>query len=347
MSLGIGIVGAGMISQFCHIANFVEFPECKVVGLAELRPELGASACRRFGIERYFPDHHAMLADPDIHAVVVVTRRHATGPIVLDALRTGRHVLSEKPMAHTTAQATRLVEAAEQSGCHYVVGMMKRHCPGVQKARDLVADLAISGALGPLLLVQAFCYGGDTAAPRHGFDMTGEIRPDGLTLWPIAPDWLRPGLHQPYADFLNVHIHMLNLLRFVLDRSMQVRFADLHQPNGRAIVFDAEGVLVTYGLVESQRVPWSEGLDLIFERGKLRLRLPPPMLRDVPATVEIETSHGLECIQVERDWSFRRQARAFVDDIIADNPPLASGRDALADMALAEEIWRSSMKEGA
>ncbi|HEY3790514.1 MAG TPA: Gfo/Idh/MocA family oxidoreductase, partial [Bradyrhizobium sp.] len=106
MTIGIGIIGAGMVGQMCHLANFVANPGCRVVALADLRPELAAAAAVKFGVQRVYRTHLELLADSDVTGVVVVTRRRATGPIVLDALNNGRHVLSEKPMAYTVAQAT-------------------------------------------------------------------------------------------------------------------------------------------------------------------------------------------------------------------------------------------------
>ncbi|WP_439368810.1 Gfo/Idh/MocA family oxidoreductase [Bradyrhizobium sp. DASA03120] len=71
-------------------------------------------------------------------AVVVVTKRRATGPIVLDALNTGRHVQSEKPMACTIVQAASLVEAARRQRLIYSMGYVKRHDARVARALDLV-----------------------------------------------------------------------------------------------------------------------------------------------------------------------------------------------------------------
>src|SRR5579864_8159819 len=192
------MIGAGIIGHRSHLAHFTEIERCRVVALAELRPELGRQVCRKFGIPRLYSSHGEMLDDPEIEAVVVVTRRHATGPIVLDALRSGRHVLSEKPMAHTRAQGERLV-AAQPAGKRYSIGYMKRHDAGVAQAKALLDELRQSGELGQIVLVRAWCFGGDIRVGTHGFVMTDEVRPDGIELWPIAPDWLPTTLHEDYA----------------------------------------------------------------------------------------------------------------------------------------------------
>ena len=91
--LGIGFVGAGMIGQVAHLANYLDIPGCRVVALAELRPELGRLAAARHGVKKVYASHRDLLADAEIEAVVVVARPHAHGPIVLDALEAGKHVL--------------------------------------------------------------------------------------------------------------------------------------------------------------------------------------------------------------------------------------------------------------
>ena len=82
--LNIGMIGAGFIGQLGHLMNFIEIPNCKVLALAELRPELRKKVAERFDIPRTYSSHLELLKDPEIDAVVVVTPRALTGPIVLD-----------------------------------------------------------------------------------------------------------------------------------------------------------------------------------------------------------------------------------------------------------------------
>jgi predicted dehydrogenase len=57
-SIGVGMIGAGMVGQLCHLANYLKTPDCRVVALAELRPELGRQAAEKFGVPRVYQDHH-------------------------------------------------------------------------------------------------------------------------------------------------------------------------------------------------------------------------------------------------------------------------------------------------
>ena len=88
--LGIGLIGAGMVGQRAHLANFVNIPSCRVVALAELRPDLGREAALKYGVERIYPSHRELLADREVKAVVVVTRRPALGEALADLIVDGR-----------------------------------------------------------------------------------------------------------------------------------------------------------------------------------------------------------------------------------------------------------------
>jgi predicted dehydrogenase len=345
-TVNIGMIGAGMIGQRSHLAHLVEIDTCRVLALAELRPELGRLVCGKFGIPKLYSTHTELLGDPDIEAVVVVTRRHATGPIVLDALSSGHHVISEKPMAHTRAQAERLVSAQPAGKC-YAIGYMKRHDAGVARGKTVLDSLRRSGELGQIVLVRAWCFGGDTGVGRHGFAMTDEVRPDGIELWPIAPDWIPGSRQEEYAAFLNVNIHMLNLLRYVFDATPVVSSANLVRSQGRIVTFDFDTFPCVFEMAEVATGDWHEGIEVLFERGRLRIALPPPLLDMASASVELECAEpALRTIRYSapRSTAFRLQAEAFVDDILQRREPIASGADSVKDLALAESIWRKALE---
>ena len=332
-----------MVGQVAHLANYVDIPGCRVVALAELRPELGRLAAARFGVKKLYETHRELLADAEVEAVAVVTRPHAQGPIALEALEAGRHVFSEKPMAHTLEQAERLVDAAQRRGLRYAVGFMKRHDAGAQLARKMLDELRASGELGRIVLMRAWCYGGEFRCGTSEFVMTQEARPGGLSTWPSAPDWIPAASAQDYAWFLNVFLHDLNILRFLAGSEPQVRAVDLSRRNGRLVMLEFQDFPAVLEMAEIASHDWQEGVEVLFEKGRLTLQFCSPMLRNTPARVELSTANGKTEALVPKapwSWAFRRQAEAFVADVQANREPLASGRDALGDLRLAEAIWR-------
>ncbi len=342
--LNIGMIGAGFVGQLAHLANYADIPECRVLGLAEVRPKLRELVSKRYDIPRAYARHSEMLEDPDIEAVVVVTRRHHTGPIALECLRAGRHLLTEKPMAATLDQASTLV-GAQQPGTVYAVGSMRRHDEGVEMARRMLAELRESKELGEVLLVRLFCYGGQDYCNMPGFVDSGEPRPDELPSWSLAPEWLPRTWHDDYDNFVNVYVHAINLLRHLCNDTPEVRHADLRRRHGGTVLLDFASFPAVLEYGEMDHNDWIEGVEVVFSRGRLKLSLPPALLRNVPAKVELyrNTGRGEEIVAplANWSWSFRRQAEAFVADVHHGRQPIASGQDALEDMALIEAIWQA------
>jgi predicted dehydrogenase len=341
-SVGLGMIGAGMVGQLCHLANYLGNPDCRVVALAELRPELGRQAADRFGVARLYRDHRELLGDPDIDAVVVVTRRQATGAIVLDAIDSGRHVLSEKPMAHQSAHGRRLADAAEARRLVYSVGYMKRHDAGVERGKAELERVLADGSLGAPVSVRGWCFGGNVGGFESGFVMTAEDRPDGLSVWRTGPDWLPDSLLRNYDAFLNVNVHIINLMRYLVGSTPAVLATDMQDDGSGVVRLDFSGIpgVLELATVASDR--WNEGCEFRFERGSVRIELPPPFRMDAEASVEIT---GLVSRRLPQGgtWAFRRQAAAFVSDVIQRTRPLAPGIDAVSDLVTAEAIWRNHL----
>jgi predicted dehydrogenase len=337
----IGVVGAGQVGQICHIATLSTVSGCRVVALADLRPKLLRRAAAFWNIPKVFPNHLSLLSGVEIDAVVVVTGRDAAGPIALDALKAGKAVMCEKPMGHTVDQARSLAGAAASAKAPLVVGYMKRHDFGVQTALRGLNALAQEGTMGALLRVDAWSHAGSDGRPRDGFVMTNEPRPAGMTAWPIAPGWMPPEAAPDYAGFLNVHVHILNLARFMLG-ALAITSAT-RRPDG---VFDIglkvrdSGVPIKISCSERRNGEWLEGLSFVFSGGTLTLRLPAPFRDGESAMVEVSRENSaVERIAAPAGWAFRQQAQSFVATL-AGAPAMASGEDAVEDLVLAEETWR-------
>ena len=85
----LGYVGCGFMAQKVHIPNFTSLPNCELIGLAEVRPELGQKVQQRWEIPRLYTDHTELAADPEIEAVAVSADFALQGEIAKDLLRAG------------------------------------------------------------------------------------------------------------------------------------------------------------------------------------------------------------------------------------------------------------------
>ena len=146
------------------VRNLVERPEFEFAALCELSEERAADFRRRFPGIPVEPDYDTLLADPDIEAVSIATRPHTHYALVKKALEAGKHVLVEKPLATTSADAEELVLLAEERGLTLMPGHTFLYSPPVVKIRELIEE----GTLGESYFV--------TSSRMN----LGQYQPDGV-----------------------------------------------------------------------------------------------------------------------------------------------------------------------
>jgi predicted dehydrogenase len=170
-SIGVAVIGAGMAGR-AHVNGYraaptvfgSDLPEIRLVAVADAHEPFAVDTARRYGYERAETSWEAIAAAPDIDAVSVVVANHLHRPIVEALLAAGKHVLCEKPLAPTVADAEAMVEAAEKSDRVAAVGFTFRRSPAINAIREQVAG----GGLGKVMHFNGhyWCdYGYDKDAP--------------------------------------------------------------------------------------------------------------------------------------------------------------------------------------
>ena len=344
----IGIVGAGFISQLCHMKNFDEIANCEIIALAEIRTKLRELVAKRYNISRIYRSHSELLEkDKEVEAVVVVTKRTMTGSIALDCINAGKSILTEKPMASTYKQGKKLVDAAKEKGVLYKVGYNKRYDEGVQKAKLILDQLLATKELGEIIYVRAHRFSGTGYCNPTGDIKTDEPYPDGLEEWPAAPEWVPEKWESEYHRYLNTFCHNINLLRYFLESTPKIEYAELSKNKGQIVVMnfgDFRAVLETKNYNDDG---WDEITEIFFENGCLQIKTPPQQLINVPAKIILYKRIGNDHVLIPKNgwtWSFKRQADAFISDVNSHNESLSSGEDSLKDLLLAEKIWKDWIK---
>ena len=152
----IGIIGCGKIAQVRHIPEYAGHPQARLAGFYDLNQERARELAEKWGGKAY-SSWEEMLADPGIDAVSVCVANNAHAQLSIAALRAGKHVLCEKPMATTLADCEAMVAAARESGKFLMIGQNQRLTKAHQKARELVEN----GTLGKILTFRTtFGHGG-------------------------------------------------------------------------------------------------------------------------------------------------------------------------------------------
>lgn len=170
----IGVVGLGWVSTHRHLPALRRNPRFEVVGVADRDGELAAACARKFGIR-----HHCAASQIDqvswldeVDAVDIVTAPMSHHPLVRDALRAGKHVITEKPFAMSLAQGEELVALAAERRRSLAVVHNFQFAPCMER---LLADLA-NGRIGTIRSIVAFQWGN----PKRRLPQWYEELPAGL-----------------------------------------------------------------------------------------------------------------------------------------------------------------------
>ena len=136
--INVGIIGCGGITLQNHIPGIKTAPAAEVYALSDSNVEVLENARIKTSINRVFTDYHKMLELDEVHAVIVATPNFTHYQIVMDAIRTGKHVLCEKPLAMTYSQAKEMADAAEKAGVRHMTAFTYRFVPAMRYMRYLV-----------------------------------------------------------------------------------------------------------------------------------------------------------------------------------------------------------------
>jgi len=150
--LKLAVVGAGGIAQR-NAAEAVQSGAAAVVGVFDVNFKVARDMATRLGV-RTFNSYAEALGAPGVEAVLLSVPHHLHKEMTLQAAAAGKHVLLEKPMATTLADADEIIAGCRRAGVVLTVNYSFRYLPKIQKARELVQG----GALGDIVGVQVVSH---------------------------------------------------------------------------------------------------------------------------------------------------------------------------------------------
>jgi len=337
----IGFVGVGSMGQCAHLRNYAELPDCEVVAIAEVRPELREAVAARYGVPRTYPDHEALFASESLDAIVSAQPFTRHGTLVPQLMTAGVPLFTEKPLAGSIQSGERVVEAVRNSGTWQMLGYHKRSDPATMYAKAEIDRLKASGQLGALRYVRITMPAGDWVA--SGFNAL--VRTDEAVP-PLAadpsPDDMDAETYQDYLRFVNYYIHQVNLMRHLLGEPYTVNYAE---PSGVLLaVASSSGVAGTIEMSPYETsIAWEESALIAFEHGYIKLDLPAPLAHNRPGTVQIYSDPG-EGATPQRTapqlpWvhAMRQQATNFLRAVRGEIPPMTTAEEALEDLRVAKQ----------
>lgn len=335
--LRVGVLGCGPIAQFAHFESCVKARNAELYAICDVAEDLLARMTAIHSPAHSYGDYDAMLADPQLEAVIIATSDAFHVPAALRALQAGKHVLCEKPLGISVDEVEALRDAVAASGKVLQVGHMKRFDAGIQAAQDFVRD-----RIGDLLALKAW-YCDST----HRYTMTDAVQP-----LPILSRHARKPADNPKSDLHRYYMlahgsHLIDTARLLCGEITEVH-ARLNERFGAYCWFvDTsfdDGAIGHLDLTISVRMDWHEGFQLYGQHGSVIAKTFNPWYFRSSEVDIFDERNGTYHRPLGADGHFyRRQLEGFADTILTGAPQQgANVLDGLASIrcmaAIAESV---------
>ena len=129
--IGVAVIGVGFWGRN-HARVYMEIPEAELIGVCDINSERAKETAEKYGVEAY-TDSRKLLKRDDVDAVSICTWTTTHAKETIKALKAGKHVLVEKPIASTVKEAKQMVQMAEREELILMTGFIERFNPGIER----------------------------------------------------------------------------------------------------------------------------------------------------------------------------------------------------------------------
>ncbi len=340
--LKVGIIGMGTIGCV-HADAFKAIESADITAVCDNNKERLAREGAKFGVKTQFSDYRDLL-NADVQAVVVGVGNKLHCEVAVAALKAGKHVLLEKPMAMNAAEGEKIAAVSEETGKVLQVGMVRRQDPAAQVVRDYVKR----GEFGEIYHIRAVL-----------------IRQRGI---PGLGSWFTTKSESGGGPIIDIGVHWFDLAMWAggcwnLTSVSAKTYAKFGQRMGDYVyvgmwagppkldgVFDVEDYaagMARFGdkATMSFEISWAANspadsfVDIIGDKGGVRFMDGKPLQiiteqQGRPVTVSPQFKTDVK--------TFEAQAQAFVKACRGEAPPAATAREGVTVMRLIDGIYKSS-----
>lgn len=336
--LGFGIVGLGMISNF-HAQAIAQLQGAKLAGIASRDPQKAAAFAQKHDVAFHTANIEELVARPDIQVVCITTPSGAHTAPALAAIRAGKHVIIEKPVAATTEETDELIAAGEKARVHIGAIFQGRFGDGARTVKTAID----AGRLGRLVLASAYVKWHRTAQYYSGY--RGSLQLDGG------------------GAVINQAIHGLDLLLWFAGMPAEVFAWQTRRVHTGIEAEDTSCTVLKFpggalGTIEASTAVWpgwSRRHEICGEQGSIVLeddRIVRWEFREGHPEDEAIRAAGQanalgsgasnpSAISVE---GHRRQLQEFVDAVRAGRAPALDGREGRKAVSLVRAIYDSAAR---
>ena len=324
--INIGILGCGKIAQVRHIPEYAENPDVKLAAFFSPNRARAQEQADKYG-GKVYDTAEALLADPEIDAVSICAANYAHAELAIQAMKAGKHVLCEKPMAITLSDCEEMVRVSEETGKFLMIGQNQRLTRAHMLAKQLLAD----GLIGRVITFRT-SFG-------HGGPETWAIKPGKDT-------WFFDKSKAAMGAMADLGIHKTDLIQFLLGQKVvrtTARLATLDKrgEDGELIGVDDNAVCIyemSGGAFGTMTASWTyyaaedNSTVLYGTRGEMRIYDDPAHSIVVKLADGTMQTYDVEQIQTNDNQTKSGVIDLWVDCLKNNRAPEISGESALYAM---------------
>jgi predicted dehydrogenase len=325
-----GVLSTADIARRKVIAGLRRAARSEVVAIASRDAARAEAAADELGIPTAHGSYEALLADPMVDAVYIPLPNHLHAEWTIRAVEAGKHVLCEKPLALSSADAERMIDAADRAGVVLMEAFMYRHHPTWVAARDLVA----AGRIGRLMAVQSFFgyFNDDPTNIRNILDVGG-------------------------GALYDIGCYCVNLSRMLFGgEPVRVQASLRRDPNGgtdvlTAGILDFDGGIASF--MCSTRSEDDQRVDIYGTEGRISIEIPFNIPPDRPTRIKLAAggdppvAPAIEILSFPVTDPYAAEAEAFAASILDGTPAPVPPADAVANLRVIEAAFASASEGSA
>ncbi|MCZ2258497.1 Gfo/Idh/MocA family protein [Sporosarcina sp. G11-34] len=348
-SLKLGIIGCGGIANGKHLPSLSKLKKVELVAFCDIEVSKAEQAAKQYGTvdAKVYEDYRNLLSDDSIDVIHVLTPNISHAEISIAAMEAGKHVLCEKPMAKTSAEAKEMLEAAERTGKKLTIGYDNRFRPDSQHLHKITSR----GDLGEIYFAKAHAIR-RRAVPTWGVFLDEEKQGGGplidigthaldLTLWMMNNYKPKSVMGSVYHK-LGKNENAANAWgpwdpeKFTVEDSA---FGFITMENGATISLEASWALNTLDVDEAKcTLSGTEGgADM-----KDGLRINGEDMGNLYTTKVELGAGGVAYYEGASESNADLEARLWIDSIINDTEPTVKPEQAYVVTQILEAIYESA-----
>lgn len=316
MTVKIGIIGAGRIGKV-HAENLaMRIPNAEVVAVADVFEDAVQQLAKRLNISTATSNHHDLLNNSDIDAVVIGSSTDTHAQFTIEAAQAGKHIFCEKPIDLSLARIQEVLKVVEKSGVKFQVGFNRRFDPNFSRIRQAVQQ----GDIGELHLLHIMSR--DPSPP------------------PIAYIKVSGGI------FLDMMIHDFDMARFLVGSDIEEVYTNagvrVDPKIGEAGDLDTAVVMLKFangviGTIDNSRQAvygYDQRVEVFGSKGSVSTGNNYPNNVSFSTAETIYRDLPLNFFMERYTESYVNEMLAFVDAIENDTPVPCGGRDGLLSVQI-------------